>query len=69
MSNNESCSNCRYYSEVQTGKGLCRRSPPVIVDAIVEEQLKEGHVHAIEEGTRYPVATAVWWCGEWAGNE
>ena len=64
----ESCSTCRYW-EGTTGVGFCRRSHPVIVEAIVEEQLTDGNLHAVEEATRFPITHGEAWCGEWKTNE
>jgi hypothetical protein len=67
----ESCGNCRFYEHrnIDIG-GDCRRSPPIIVDALIAP-VQTGEASAVEAeplimwASRFPIVDVADWCGEW----
>jgi hypothetical protein len=65
----EKCCTCRFWQSVSSGAapvaGYCRRSPPVILDMIVEPE-GDLQISDIAAATAYPVTNDDDWCGEYA---
>jgi hypothetical protein len=53
----ESCSTCRFWGQLQTGGGSCRRMPPQVV----------GGDDGVSE-VSFPCTNDDEWCGEWRSD-
>jgi hypothetical protein len=50
------CKTCRFFSDLEYGRGGCHRYPPTVHD---EEECR----------TYFPTVEDEYWCGEWSAKE
>jgi len=69
------CDECRFWEGVNSGMGVCRIRPPVIVTAIMDAYIAHGddeladHPHELAQGHWPRTIGEDDWCGEFQATE